>query len=364
MGNTFGTIFKITSWGESHGQATGVIIDGCPSNITITPEDIQIDLDRRKPGQSPLTSQRQEDDKVQILSGLSNNKTLGSPISLLIPNKDVIKSDYDEINQAYRPSHADYTYQKKFGITDPSGSGRASARETLARVAAGAIAKKILKLSHNIKIIAYVDSVFNIKCPDFDDIPNLNNIESSLVRCPHPQTSAQIIEAIQNAQNEGDSLGGTIKCFIQNTPPGIGEPVFDKLEADLAKAMLSIPAAKGFEVGSGFSGTLLKGSQHNDLFENIDGKIRTKTNHSGGIQGGISNGELIYFRVAFKPTSTINKDQLTLNKQGFAINLKAKGRHDPCVLPRAVPIVEAMAALVLVDHLLLHNASQQYSQLQ
>lgn len=356
MGNSFGKLFRITSWGESHGQAIGVVIDGCPTLLPLNEKDIQDELNRRRPGQSDITTQRTEPDTIQILSGLHQGKTLGSPISILITNQDARPEAYAEMNDKFRPGHADFTYQMKYGIRASSGGGRSSARETIGRVAAGAIAKKILAQANNIEIRAYVESIQKIKAPALNHFPSLEEIDSNLVRCPDPKTAEKMIELIKAAQAEGDSLGGVIICRIKNVPIGLGEPVFDRLEADLAKAMLSIPATKGFEIGSGFSGTQMKGSEHNDIFYNKEGKTGTLTNHSGGIQGGISNGEEIVFRVAFKPTSTILKTQKTVDINGKETEIEGRGRHDPCVLPRAVPIVESMAALVLVDHWLGHRA--------
>lgn len=357
MSSSFGKLFKISTWGESHGGAIGVVIDGCPPQLPITQKEIQRELDRRRPGQSEVTTPRKEDDRVTFVSGLYQGETLGTPIAMLVANKDAQPEAYKEIEGKFRPSHADYTYESKYGIRNPEGGGRASARETIGRVAAGAIAKKILKRAHNIEIRAYVNSVHTLVSPPLDDFPKEEDVEANIVRCPDPHTAEKMIARIKEAKAQGDSLGGTIICRIANTPVGLGAPVFNKLEADLARAMLSIPATKGFEIGSGFDGTQLKGSEHNDPFKREGNSIRTTTNHSGGIQGGISNGEEIYFKVAFKPTSTILQKQKTVDTQGQETEIKARGRHDPCVLPRAVPIVEAMAALVLVDHALL-NAAQ------
>lgn len=356
MGNSFGSLFKITSFGEAHGPAMGVVIDGCPANIELSIEDIQKDLDKRKPGQSAVTTARKEEDKAQILSGVYEGKTLGSPIAIIVPNKDGCSADYDNLKELYRPSHCDFTYEAKYGIRDPRGGGRSSARETVARVAAGAVAKKILSVHEEIRICAYVESIGGIKSQWIDELPKEEEIESSIVRCPDPIIGEQMIAAILEAKKNGDSLGGTIICRIQGCPKGLGAPVFDRLEADLAKAMLSIPATKAFEIGSGFKGTQLKGSEHNDIFIHKNEDIGTITNRSGGVQGGISNGEEIYFRVGFKPTSTILREQQTVNCKGEITHFTAQGRHDPCVLPRAVPIAEAMAALVIVDHYLLNRA--------
>jgi chorismate synthase len=350
--NTFGQLFRITTFGESHGAAIGVVIDGCPSGIEIDLEQIQQELNRRKPGQSAITSARKESDEFEILSGIFEGKTLGTPIGIIIRNEDAKSKDYEYLKDTYRPSHADYTYEQKYGIRDYRGGGRSSARETVARVAAGAIAKQILA-SKGIQINAFVNQVGNIKLEKHYSELNFQNIESNIVRCPDETTAQQMIQAIEEVKKQGDTLGGTIQCVIQNTPIGLGEPVFDKLHAVLAHAMLSINAAHGFEYGSGFAGASKKGSENNDEWENVDGKIRTKTNHAGGILGGIATGEDIYFNVAFKPIATILKQQQSINSKGEEITFQNEGRHDPCVLPRAVPIVEAMAALVLVDFLLL-----------
>lgn len=356
-GNTFGNIFKITTFGESHGKGIGVIIDGCPAGLDISIEEIQQELDKRKPGQSKITTQRKESDLVIIQSGIFEGKTLGTPISLFIPNQDQKSKDYSHIKDVYRPSHADYVYQQKYGIRDFRGGGRSSARETAARVAAGAIAKKLLS-HYNVVINSFVSSVYNVSIEkDFEDL-DFNQTESNIVRCPDAETASKMIAVIEQARKDGDSLGGIVSCVIKGTPVGLGEPVFDKLHAELGKAMLSINAVKGFEYGSGFSATKMKGSEHNDLFEMKDGKIQTKTNYSGGIQGGISNGMPIYFNVAFKPVATIMQKQETLNHSEEKLEMQGKGRHDPCVLPRAVPIVDAMAALVLADFLLLNKASK------
>ena len=358
-GNTFGNIFKITTFGESHGTAIGCVIDGCPSNIEITEEDIQKELDKRKPGQSNITTQRKEEDKVQILSGVFEGKTTGTPIALLIMNKDHKSNDYSNIKDIFRPSHGDYTYFAKYGIRDYRGGGRASARETACRVAGGAIAKKFLK-NKGIDILAFVEQIGDIKV-NIDSINEINEnmIESNIVRCPDENKARQMIELIENVRNEGDSIGGIIKCFIKNCPAGLGEPVFNKLSAELAKAMLSINACKGFEYGEGFNCVNFRGSQHNDEFTNNNNKIRTKTNHSGGIQAGISNGEEIFFRTAFKPTATIFKEQDTVDINGNNIKFIPSGRHDPCVLPRAVPIVEAMAWLTIMDLYLINKAKNE-----
>lgn len=355
-GNTFGHLFRITTFGESHGGAVGVVVDGCPPGIAISEEEIQTELDRRKPGQSKITTPRKEADRIKMLSGIFEGKTTGTPILLIAYNKEYESDDYLELKDIYRPSHADYTYESKYGFRDWRGSGRASARETLARVAAGVIAKKYLKQKLGIEFISFVEQVGNIKTNiDFNKV-TLSDVESNIIRCPDRQAAKKMIKLIESVRNEGDSIGGVIRGVIRNVPTGLGEPVFDKLSADLGKAMLSINAVKGFEIGSGFEGTKLKGSQHNDPFYIENNKIRIKTNNAGGVLGGISTGETIYFRVAFKPVSTIKKEQQTVNKIKKPVTLKASGRHDPCVLPRAVPIVDAMSALVIMDHYLRHKA--------
>ena len=356
MGNTFGHLFRITTWGESHGGAIGVVIDGCPPKLKIDIGAIQAELDRRRPGQSHLTTSRQEEDRVEILSGVFEGRTLGSPISMLVWNKDAKPSAYEHLKDVYRPSHADFTYQQKFGLRNWQGGGRASARETIGRVAAGTIAKQILREQCGTETFAYVKQIHTIQADVDSDTVTLDEIESSLVRCPDPKASQQMAERIDQARREGDSLGGIIELVSRNVPVGLGEPVFDKLKADLAKAMMSLPATMGFQIGSGFGGVIGTGSQHNDPFYNDYGHIRTRTNNSGGTQGGISNGENIVFQVAFKPTATIRKEQETVNIHGDTVMLSARGRHDPCVLPRAPAIVEAMAALVLVDHFLRQRA--------
>ena len=348
-GNTFGKIFKLTTFGESHGEAIGGIIDGCPAGIELDFEAITKDMQRRKPGQSAIVTQRKEEDKVQFLSGIFEGKTTGTPIGFIIPNTNQKSNDYSDIKDSYRPSHADYVYEKKYGIRDYRGGGRSSARETASRVVGGAIAKQVIP---EIKITAFVSSVGDI----FIDKPyqelDFTKIENNAVRCPDEATALKMETFIKKIKKQGDTVGGTIMCVIQNVPIGLGEPVFDKLHADLGKAMLSINAVKGIEFGSGFCGAKMKGSEHNDL-QNTDGT--TKTNLSGGIQGGISNGMDIYFRIAFKPVATLIQKQEVLTNSNEIIELQGKGRHDPCVLPRAVPIVEAMAALVLVDYKLLSN---------
>ncbi|HBF20810.1 MAG TPA: chorismate synthase [Cryomorphaceae bacterium] len=343
-GNTFGKNFKLTTFGESHGTAIGGIIDGCPAGLELDMQAVQYQLDRRKPGQSRITTQRKEADQVEFLSGIFESKTLGTPIGFIIPNQDAKSKDYSHIKDVYRPSHADFTYQEKYGHRDYRGGGRSSARETACRVVAGSVARQLL---NNVSISAYVSQVGTIELDKTYHQLDLSKTDGSIVRCPDPETAERFIEAIEKVRKEGDTLGGVISCVIKGVPPGWGEPVFDKLHADLAKAMLSINAVKGFEYGSGFAGARMKGSEHNDPFRVGGG---TSSNHSGGIQGGISNGEDIYFRVAFKPVATLMQDQETVNAQGKMAIAKGKGRHDPCVLPRAIPIVEAMAALVLADH--------------
>ncbi len=347
--NTYGKIFRITTFGESHGAGIGVIIDGCPAGLPITIEEIQKDLDRRKPGQSKITTQRQEADQVQVLSGIFEGKTQGTPIMLLIMNEDQRSKDYSHIADKFRPSHADYTYFSKYGTRDYRGGGRSSARETAARVAAGAIAKKLLA-TIGVEVYAYVSQVGGLKLTKPYQELDLTSIENNILRCPDAEMAEQMINYIDEVRKNRDTVGGVITGLVRNTPVGLGEPVFDKLHAELGKAMLSINAVKGFEYGSGFEGVELLGSAHNDLFvKDEQGNIRTTTNHSGGIQGGISNGEDIYFRVAFKPVATIMQDQESLNEKGETTTVSGKGRHDPCVVPRAVPIVEAMTALVMAD---------------
>ncbi len=361
MPNTFGKLFTVTTWGESHGPAVGVVIDGCPPRLPLTVEEIQAELDRRRPGQSDIVTPRKEDDRVEFLSGMFEGRTTGTPLAMLVRNADHRSSAYAEMRDKFRPSHADYTYQAKFGIRDHQGGGRSSARETIARVAAGAVAKKLLALAtpeRPVIVRAFVTQIHDLAMPAvaLADFPTLAEVEASAVRCPHPETAQKMIERIKAVRAEGDSVGGVIECRVRGVPAGLGEPVFDRLEADLAKAMLSLPATKGFEIGSGFAGARQRGSQHNDLFEMRDGQVHTRTNHSGGVQGGISNGEEIVFRVAFKPTATILQPQATVDVQGQPTELIGRGRHDPCVVPRAVPIVEAMAALVLVDHWMRQHA--------
>jgi chorismate synthase len=350
MGSVFGTLFRVSTWGESHGVSLGVVVDGCPPRVPLSEEEIQHELDRRRPGQSSIVTPRKEADRVKILSGVYNGLTLGTPIAMEIQNTDQRGSAYDNLHDVFRPSHADYTYIKKYGIRAVEGGGRASARETAGRVAAGAVARKILELAAHVRVAAYVERVQDIEMKPAEECPSVEAIEATPVRCPDPEAAARMIERIEKVRAEGDSVGGVICCRLLNVPAGLGEPVFDRLEADLAKGMLSIPATKGFEFGSGFAGTYMKGSEHNDLYISREGAIHTATNRSGGIQGGISDGEEIYMRIAFKPTATILRKQQTVDREGKPAELLAKGRHDPCVLPRAVPVVEAMAALVLVDH--------------
>lgn len=348
MGSSYGKIFQISTFGESHGAAVGVVIQGCPAGIDIDMDFIQAELDRRKPGQSRITTQRKEADAVEIVSGIFEGKSTGTPIAMLVWNGDQRSKDYSHIADQFRPSHADYTYFEKYGIRDYRGGGRSSARETVARVAAGALAKLILN-QLGVKIQAYVSQVGPLKLTkELADL-DLNETENNAVRCPDPVLAQEMFQYIDQVRKEGDSVGGVISAYIEGCPPGLGEPVFDKLHAELGKAMLGINAVKGFEYGSGFDGVALRGSQHNDLIVNEEGKFKTLTNHSGGIQGGISNGEPIYFRVAFKPTATIMQDQDSLNEKGEKVIVSGKGRHDPCVVPRAVPIVEAMAAIVILD---------------
>ena len=353
MGSSFGQLFRISTFGESHGGAVGVILEGCPPRLALDQAAIQAELDRRRPGQSRITTPRREDDRVEILSGLLDGLTLGTPIAMVVRNQDQRPQDYREMEVAFRPSHADATYQAKYGIQARSGGGRASARETIGRVAAGAIAKQLLARVAGTEVIAWVRRIHTIEASIDPATVSLEAVEANIVRCPDGATAERMIERIEAIGREGDSCGGVIECLVRRPPVGLGMPVFDKLEADLAKAVMSLPATKGFEIGSGFAGTLLLGSEHNDAFlPSEDGRLRTATNNSGGIQGGISNGEPITLRVAFKPTATIRKEQQTINAAGEATTLAAKGRHDPCVLPRAVPMVEAMVALVLADHLL------------
>lgn len=351
MANSFGHTFRITTFGESHGGGVGVVIDGCPPRLPISVEEIQHELDRRRPGQSRLTTPRQEADQAEILSGVFEGYTLGSSIAILVRNTDARSAAYADFKDIFRPSHADYTTEAKYGIRNWQGGGRASARETIGRVAAGAIARKLLRSVAGIEVLGWVSQVHEIRASVDATRVGLEHVEASLVRCPDRKATQKMVECIDQAREAGDSLGGVVECIVRGVPPGLGDPVFDKLEATLAHAMLSIPASKGFEVGSGFACATLKGSEHNDPFvPGNDGRPHTTTNYSGGIQGGISNGELITLRVAFKPTATIRQKQTSVDREGRAVELEAQGRHDPCVLPRAVPIVEAMTCLVLADH--------------
>jgi chorismate synthase len=356
MGNSFGKLFRVSTWGESHGGGVGVVIDGCPPRLPLTERDVQPELDRRRPGQSKIVTQRDEADQVRIISGTFKGKTLGTPIAMLVDNEDQRSEAYSEMETKYRPSHADYTYDAKYGIRAWQGGGRTSARETIGRVAAGAVAKKILKKQFGVEVLACVSQVKNVSAEINPDSFTLKQVESNLVRCPDKAVSDKMIRLIERVRKQGDSVGGVITGVARGVPAGWGEPVFDRLEADLAKAMLSLPASKGFDIGSGFEGIALQGSEHNDVFRMRGGRVRTATNRSGGVQGGISNGETIYFQIAFKPTATILSEQNTVSIEGKNVKLKARGRHDPCVLPRAVPVVEAMTAIVLVDHALRHRA--------
>lgn len=359
MGSNFGEVFRISTWGESHGGGVGVVIDGCPPMIELTEADIQIDLDRRRPGQSKIVTPRKEADSCEILSGTFEGRTIGTPIAVLVRNEDQRPSAYTEMQTKYRPSHADFTYDAKYGIRNWQGGGRASARETIGRVAAAAVAKKVLKkLAPDLEIVAYVKTVKDLEARVDPNTITHEMVESNIVRTGDPAMVEKMIELIQAVRGEGNSIGGVVECVARGVPAGWGEPVFDKLEADLAKAMMSLPATKGFEIGSGFSGTLLTGAEHNDEFYMDGERVRTRTNRSGGIQGGISNGEPIFFRIAFKPTATILQSQPTVTSEGEDTELAARGRHDPCVLPRAVPMVEAMTALVLVDHALRQRINQ------
>lgn len=357
MGSIFGEVFRVSTWGESHGGGVGVVIDGCPPRIELSEADIQPALDRRRPGQSDIVTPRKESDTCRILSGVFEGRTLGTPISIMVPNTDARPEAYSEMETMFRPSHADFTYQSKYGIRNWQGGGRSSARETIGRVAAGAVALKALQsIAPALEVVAYVSSIHDIDAVIDPDTVTFDDVEKNIVRCPDADTALRMIERIKEVRSQGDSIGGTVECVIRGLPVGWGEPVFDKLDADLAKAMLSLPATKGFEVGSGFSGTRLRGSEHNDAFRIVDGRVRTTTNRSGGVQGGISNGEPIIFRVAFKPTATISRSQQTVTVEGEEGDLAARGRHDPCVLPRAVPMVEAMSLMVLCDHALRHRA--------
>ena len=355
MSNTFGHIFRLTTFGESHGTAIGGIIDGCPAGIDIDTAFVQAELDRRKPGQSSITTQRHEDDRIEFLSGIFEGKTTGAPIGFCIANADHRSADYDHLKNVYRPGHADYTYQQKYGIRDYRGGGRASARETATRIVAGAIAKLALR-AIGIDITAYTTQIGNVAVTKNYHELDLTQTESNIVRCPDAATATQMVELIDACRRQGDSIGGIVQCVISGTPTGLGEPLYGKLQAELAYAMLSINAAKGFDYGSGFAGVTQRGSEQNDLFvTDNEGHVHTLTNNSGGIQGGISNGEDIYFRVAFKPVATLLREQATIDKEGHAATVKARGRHDACVLPRAVPVVESMAAVTLLDYLLIAN---------
>ena len=357
MSSTFGKIFKIATFGESHGGGVGVVVEGCPPRLEIDASEIQRDLDRRRPGQSRLTTPRQEADRVEILSGVFEGVTLGTPIAMLVRNQDARPSDYEDMKNLYRPSHADYTTEAKYGLRNWQGGGRASARETIGRVAAGAIARKLLRQALEADVIAWVSRIHDLESQVDPLSVTLEEVEQSLVRCPDPEASERMVRHLDEVLKAGESVGGVVECIARNVPPGLGEPVFDKLEAELASALMSLPASKGFEIGSGFAGTWLTGSEHNDPFvPGPDGRPRTLSNRSGGIQGGISNGEPIAMRVGFKPTATVAKPQQTVDRDGKPATLVASGRHDPCVLPRAVPIVEAMVCLVLADHWLRQRA--------
>lgn len=351
-GNTFGTLFRLTTWGESHGPAIGCVVDGCPPGLPITEEEIQAELDRRRPGQSAITTQRREEDRVEILSGIFEGVTTGTPIAMLVRNTDARSKDYSELKELYRPSHADFTYEAKYGVRDYRGGGRASYREAIGRVAGGAIARKLLACCCGAEIVGYVLQVAEIRGRVDPESVTREAVEANIVRCPDAEAAARMIEAIDQARREGDSLGGIVEVVARGVPAGLGEPVFDKLTADFARALMSIPAARGFEVGSGFESVRMRGSTHNDPFVLKEGRIGTLTNRSGGIQGGISNGEPIVLRVGFKPTATIMREQSTVSTRGEPVTFRARGRHDPCVLPRAVATVEAMVALVLADHYL------------
>ena len=355
MGSAFGRLFRISTWGESHGPGVGVVVDGCPPRLELDVDAVQRQLDRRRPGQSQITTQRKESETVEILSGVFEGKTLGTPIAMLVRNEDARSGHYKDFAHAYRPSHADFTYDAKYGYRTWQGGGRASARETVGRVAAGAVAELFLISEWNVEIVAYVSRIHTIECGEFSGPLTREIVDANIVRCPDPAAAEKMIECIDGARRQGESVGGVVTCVVRNAPPGLGNPVFDKLDADLAKAMLSIPAVKGFESGSGFEGTKMYGSEHNDPFIMNGAQPSTSRNHSGGIQGGISNGQEIVFRIALKPTATLSKEQQTITDSGEETTLAAKGRHDPCVVPRAIPIVEAMTALVLADHALLQR---------
>jgi chorismate synthase len=358
VGSSFGQLFRVHTWGESHGGAVGVVIDGCPPRVPLVAEDVQLELDRRRPGQSRLTSPRQEEDRAEVLSGTFEGRTLGTPILILVRNTDARPEAYEQLRDVYRPSHADYTYEAKYGIRNWQGGGRASARETVGRVAAGAVARQILRQAGSGPLVAYVSRVQTLEAKVDPMDVTLERVEATPTRCPDPEAAEEIVRRIDEARRRGDSLGGVVTCVAHGVPPGLGDPVFDKLEADLAKGMLSLPACKGFEIGSGFAGTELWGSEHNDPFyvDEREGRVRTRSNRSGGVQGGITNGEAIVLRAAFKPTATIRVEQETVTREPRPTRLSAAGRHDPCVLPRAVPMVESMVALVLCDHLLRQRA--------
>ncbi|MEM7699809.1 MAG: chorismate synthase [Verrucomicrobiota bacterium] len=358
MGSSFGQLFRLSTWGESHGGGVGVVVDGCPPKIPLEEADIQTDLDRRRPGQSEITTPRKEEDTAEILSGTFEGLTLGSPIAILVRNKDARPEAYNEMSEKFRPSHADYTYQAKYGIRNWQGGGRSSARETIGRVAAAAIAKKVIaaQFAPKLEIVPFVESIGTIRGAIHSSEVKRDFIESNIVRAADPDVVDPMIELVKQTRGQGNSVGGIVGCVVRGMPVGLGMPVFDRLEADLAKAMLSLPATKGFEIGSGFAGTEMTGRDHNDPFQMVDGKVRTSSNRSGGVQGGISNGEDLVFRVAFKPTATIMTEQETVSLDQEDTVLKGRGRHDPCVLPRAVPMVEAMTALVLVDHCLRQRA--------
>jgi chorismate synthase len=357
MASQTGVVFRVATFGESHGGGVGVVVDGCPPRLELSAEEVQRDLDRRRPGQSRLTTPRQEADRVELLSGVFEGRTLGSPIAMLVRSEDARPASYEAMKDIYRPSHADYTTEAKYGIRNWQGGGRASARETIGRVAAGAVARKLLAVGAGVEVLAWVSQVYDVEAKVDERAVTLAQVEANPVRCPDPDAAARMAEQIDAARRRGDSLGGVVTCVARGVPPGLGEPVFDKLEAELAKGLLSLPASKGFEIGSGFAGTRLTGSQHNDPFvPGADGRPHTESNRSGGVQGGISNGEPILVRVAFKPTATIRLAQQTVDRAGRAVTLEAEGRHDPCVLPRAVPMVEAMVCLVLADHWLRQRA--------
>ena len=360
MPNTFGHLFRITTWGESHGGGVGVVLDGCPPRLALDESDIQPDLDRRRPGQSSIVTPRDEADRVQILSGTFEGKTIGTPIMMMVNNNDFRPEAYEEMKTKFRPSHADYTYQQKFGFRNWQGGGRSSARETIGRVAAGAVAKKLLKQRFGVEVLSYVKQIKKIIADVNPEKVRLRDIEANIVRCPDNAVADKMIRLIERTRKTGDTVGGIIEGAARGLPVGWGDPVFDRLEADLAKAMLSLPASKGFEVGSGFGGITMTGREHNDPMRSKRGKVRTTTNNSGGVQGGISNGETVHFRVAFKPVATVMHEQDTVDSQLKNTTLKGRGRHDPCVLPRAVPMVEAMTALVLADHALRHHAQNEW----